>query len=155
MVGSESSYTISITSSVGVITFAINGVIGNSSLPNNMRLLVVNSTTFSLLWMPLDHYENFVLDVISHVLIGEIPTAYSLFRPQIHLCNCQNGGTCTTDGVLQYDDNFILLRCICSTGRIISTYIYIYTTVNPYMAASDNRFSAIPKVFWSIRLLYL
>ena len=116
-VGSESNYTFSITSGVGIITFALNETIGSDSLLSNIRLLEVNSTTLSLLWTPLHRYENFVLDVISHVVIENISTAYSLFRPQIQLCDCQNGGTCTSDGVLQYDDTFILLQCLCLTGR--------------------------------------
>ena len=75
-----------------------------------------NSTVVSLLWTPLHHDESFTLDVISFQIVGNMHTAYSLFRPQVQLCDCQNGGTCTTDGVLQYDDNFILLQCICLAG---------------------------------------
>ena len=119
MVGSESNYTFSITSDheVGIVTFAFNRVIGSNSLPSTMRLLQVNSTTLSLLWTPLHYNEAFVLDVISYAVIGDTPTAYSLFRPQVQLCNCQNGGMCTTNGVLQYDDSFILLQCTCLPGR--------------------------------------
>ena len=117
VVGSESDYTISITSDTGIVDVAINGSIGSNSLPDNMRISQVNSTAVSLLWTPLHHDESFILDVISYALIENEPTAYSLFRPQVQLCDCQNGGICTTDGVLQYDDNFILLQCICLSGR--------------------------------------
>jgi len=116
MVGSESNYTVSIISDVGNINFAFNGTVGIDSFPSNVRLSQVNSTTVSLLWTPLHHNEFFVLDVISFLVIENRPTAYSLLRPQVQLCNCQNGGTCTTDGVLQYDANFILLQCVCLTG---------------------------------------
>ena len=115
-VGKESNYIASITSSVGFITFALNGTIGSDSLPSNMRS-EINSTTLSLLWTPLHRNENFVLYVISYVEVEDTPTAYSLFRPQIQLCDCQNGGECTTDGVLQFDQSYILLQCLCLTGR--------------------------------------
>ena len=82
-----------------------------------MRISEVNSTAVSLLWTPLHQYESFILDVISSQIVGNMNTAYSMFRPQVQLCDCQNGGTCTTDGVLQYDDDFILLQCICLVGR--------------------------------------
>ena len=82
-----------------------------------MRVSPINSTTVSLMWTPSNRDESFVLDVISLQIVGNMHTAYSMFRPQVQLCDCQNGGTCTTDGVLQYDDNFILLQCICLAGR--------------------------------------
>lgn len=71
----------------------------------------------SLLWTPLNRDESFILDVISFEIVGNMYTTNSLFTPQVQLCDCQNGGTCTTDGVLQYDNDFILLQCICLAGR--------------------------------------
>ena len=124
MVGSESNYTFSVISSTGIaaVAIAINETVRNTndSLPSNMKLVQVNSTTLSLLWTPLHRYETFTLDLIRFVLLGNsepIALSRSLITPQIQLCDCQNGGTCTTDGVLQYDQNFILLQCLCLTGR--------------------------------------
>ena len=119
MVGSKSNYTFSLVSDVGFLTFAFNGVIGSSALPSSIDITVsqVNSTTLSLSWIPIHHTESFQFDVITYRLVRSMPNAYSLFRPQVQLCNCKNGGTCTTDGVLQYDNSFVLLQCICLAGK--------------------------------------
>lgn len=117
IVGSESNYTISITSATGFATFAFNGMTGSNSFPSNMRILQVNFNSLALFWTPLHRDETFVLDVISYAVIGNA-AAFSLFRPQVQLCDCQNGEKCTNNGVLQYDDDFILLQCICLPGRM-------------------------------------
>ena len=81
-----------------------------------MRKIQVDPSTVSLLWTPLND-EMFLLNVCGFMLYGDHLTAWSVFRPQIQLCNCQNGGTCTTDGVLQHDSSFVLLQCLCSPGK--------------------------------------
>ena len=83
-----------------------------NNLPNNIRI-----EDNSLLWTPLNYSETFLLFVFGFAIYNDQVTAWSLFRPQVHLCNCQNGGTCTTDGVLQYDDFFVLLECLCTPGN--------------------------------------
>jgi len=83
-----------------------------NNLPNNIRI-----EDDSLLWTPLNYSETFLLLVFGFIIYNDQQTAWSLFRPQVHLCNCQNGGTCTTDGVLQYDDFFVSLECLCTPGK--------------------------------------
>ena len=57
----------------------------------------VGFDTAVILWTPLSYNETFVLDVYGFMEHRGQPTAWSVFKPQIQLCNCQNGGTCTTE----------------------------------------------------------
>ncbi len=45
--------------------------------------------------------------------------ATTLFIPTVEVCACENGGTCTRNGLLT-NNATILLNCQCSNGKILS-----------------------------------
>jgi len=115
-VGTESNYTVFTTISTQLIAFAIylNGVFQTSPFPDNLRSVRTDFSTYSVLWTPSNSSERLQLHVFGYTIYNGETTAWSLFQPQVQLCNCQNGGTCTTS---QYDYPFVLLECLCTPGK--------------------------------------
>ena len=142
--GIESNYTVSRISVTGQFNFTINGV---SSFPDNVRLMRVGFDTAVILWTPLSYNETFVLDVYGFMEHRGQPTAWSVFTPQIQLCNCQNGGTCTTDGVLQYESSFVIVQCLCTPGNYwccVSDSIGIATRKLSYKLSHSTKETLAP-----------
>ena len=45
--------------------------------------------------------------------------ASSLLNPQVYVCACENGN-CTLEGVLNRNDDPLIMNCICPEGTLVS-----------------------------------
>ena len=50
----------------------------------------------------------------------------SLFKPVVQLCACENGGNCTTDGLLDIDYRSVVLNCDVLEVRSMHVYRCTY-----------------------------
>ena len=81
-------------------------------LPANATLLQIDSTTYTFTWRLSDpnHVSN--LTFYASDSFGVV----GVLSPEIVVCACQNGGNCTTEGVLSAQNNVMIMNCICPSG---------------------------------------
>eukprot|EP00731_Ephydatia_muelleri_P017659 Em0010g757a len=98
------------TSTVSVYSFTVNAtnkfiitVIGNlqGNLTNRNGLY-----SFSII------YSNTTAATISFLANDTLGSA-AMLTPQLQICTCKNGGTCTQDGILNVEQNPLTLNCQC------------------------------------------
>ena len=83
-----------------------------SELLANATLLQVNSTTYNFTWSLSD--PNHVSNLTFYA--SDSSGAVGVLSPEIVVCACQNGGNCTTEGVLSAQNNVLIMNCICPSG---------------------------------------
>ena len=49
--------------------------------------------------------------------------AVSVHSVQVQLCACENGGNCTTDGLLTITGDTLVLACNCPEGNSVNNFI--------------------------------
>ena len=102
------------TSVASVYYFTVNtinqftiSVIGN--LPGNLAKIGGGLYSFST------NYSNITNATVTFLINDTLGSA-SMLAPQLQICACINGGTCTMDGILNVNQNPLLLNCQCSQG---------------------------------------
>ena len=83
-------------------------------LPDNATLSqsTEDSTEFVFKWFPRE--------IINISLIFEAEDnfeAMSIHNVQVQVCACENGGNCTTEGLLSVTGSTLVLNCQCPEGR--------------------------------------
>ena len=81
-------------------------------LPANATFLQVDSTTYTFTWRLTD--PNYVSNLTFYA--SDSSGAVGVLSPEIVVCACQNGGNCTTEGVLSAQNNVLIMNCICPSG---------------------------------------
>ena len=112
-VGEESVYTFTVTSDSQNITVIILHE-GEETLPSDVQLNNPDGDTYTITWTPSDNTS--VLNLTIVAMDPSLQSISSFFDPVVQLCTCENGGNCTTDGLLANDFSFVVLNCQCPEG---------------------------------------
>ena len=108
-VGTENIYIFSVQDNDDNFTVTIEG-----EVPDIGQLVDNGEGMYTFRWM-----------------LSSIPTSNVTFRaedslsaivflsPQLHVCSCFNGGTCTLDGVVSSDSLIIIMTCLCTEGTLV------------------------------------
>ena len=81
-------------------------------LPANATLLQVNSTTYNFTWRLTNPNHASNLTFYASDSFGVV----GVLSPEIVVCACQNGGNCTSEGMLSAQNNVLIMNCICPSG---------------------------------------
>ena len=115
-VGEESVYTFTVTSdSQNIIVIILHE--GEETLPSGVQLNNSDGDSYTITWAPSDNTS--VLNLTIVAMDPNFENISSFFNPVVQLCACENGGNCTTDGLLDTDFSFIILNCECPQGQLI------------------------------------
>ena len=110
-VGEESVYTFTASSDSENINVIILHE-GEETLPSGVQMNNLNGSNYTITWTPADNTS-----VLNLTIVAVDPeNISSIFDPVVQLCACENGGSCTTDGLLASDFSFIILNCECPEG---------------------------------------
>ena len=112
-VGEESVYTFTVSSDSQNINVIILHE-GEETLPSGVQLNNPDSDSYTITWTPADNIALLNLTIVAADL--NMKNISSVFTPVVQLCACENGGICTTDGLLINDFSFIVLNCECPEG---------------------------------------
>jgi len=136
-VGEESVYTFTVTSDSDNINVMVLQNEGEDMLPDGVALSN-DISVYNITWTA----DNST--VLNLTIVATDPSnqnVSSMFTPTIQLCACQNGGNCTTDGLLNTDLTFVVLNCNCPAGMcriilcvllevcILGTYQVVFSSV--------------------------
>ena len=119
-VGEESVYTFTVSSDSQNINVIILHE-GEETLPSGVQLNNSDGDSYTITWTPADNTS--VLNLTIVAVDPNLENISSIFNPVVQLCACENGGNCTTDGLLANDFSFVILNCMCPEGT--SMYICI------------------------------
>ena len=112
-VGEESVYTFTVTSdSQNIIVIILHE--GEETLPSGVQLNNSDGDSYTITWTPSDNTS--VLNLTIVATDQTFQNISSIFNPVVQLCACENGGNCTTDGLLDTDFRFVVLNCECLGG---------------------------------------
>ena len=112
-VGEESVYTFTVTSdSQNIIVIILHE--GEETLPSGVQLNNPDGDSYTITWIPSDNTS--VLNLTIVAMDPSLENITSFFNPVVQLCACENGGNCTTDGLLTNDFSFVVLNCECPEG---------------------------------------
>ena len=120
-VGEESVYTFTVSSDSQTINVIILHE-GEETLPSGVQLNNPDGDSYTITWTPADNTS--VLNLTIVAVDPNLENISSIFNPFVQLCACENGGNCTTDGLLANDFSFVILNCVCPEG----TSMYVYST---------------------------
>ncbi len=111
----EIEVTINVTDT-NLVSFNItNGVLPGSSLirdPDDVSI-------YTFTWTPAQFMEN---RTIVFTAVDDM-NANTVYEPIIEICSCLNGGTCTSEGLLNQMANPLTLNCICLDGMYVCMYV--------------------------------
>lgn len=110
-IGERSYYTFNVTDDHNNFTLAVEG-----GLPNNASLQI-DGSLYTLTWtlsLPFDQISNFNKTI--QIIAKDELNATALLSPQIQICTCGEGGSCTSEGLLNVSTNPLILNCDCSPG---------------------------------------
>ena len=120
-VGEESIYTFTISSDSENINVIILHE-GEETLPSGVQLNNPDGDSWTITWTPADSASVLNLTIVAMDL--NMNNISSIFNPIVQLCACENGGNCTTDGLLANDFSFIILNCNCQEGTYsVASYV--------------------------------
>ena len=112
-VGKESVYPFTVSSdSQNIIVIILHE--GEETLPSGVQLNNPDGDSYTITWTPDDNTSVLNLTIVAVDL--DMKNISSMFNPVVQLCACENGGNCTTVGLLTNDFNFIVLNCECPEG---------------------------------------
>ena len=123
-VGEDSVYTFTVSSDSQNVNVIILHE-GEEALPSGVLLNNPDGDSYTITWTPADNTS--VLNLTIVALDPNLENISSIFNPFVQLCACENGGNCTTDGLLGSDFSFVILNCVCPEGT--STYIQYLTNM--------------------------
>ena len=112
-VGEESVYTFTVSSDSQNINVIILHE-GEETLPSGVQLNNPDGDSYTITWTPADNTALLNITIVAADL--NMKNISSIFNPVVQLCACENGGNCTTDGLLINDFSFIVLNCECLEG---------------------------------------
>ena len=112
-VGEESVYTFTVSSDSENINVIILHE-GEETLPSGVQLNNSDGDSWTITWTPVDNTAVLNLTIIA--VDVDMNNISSFFNPVVQLCACDNGGNCTTDGLLDIDYSFVVLNCECPEG---------------------------------------
>ena len=112
-VGEESVYTFTVSSDSQNINVIILHE-GEETLPSGVQLNNPDNDSYTITWTPADNTS--VLNLTIVAMDPNLENISSFFNPVVQLCACENGGNCTSDGLLANDFSFIILNCECPEG---------------------------------------
>ena len=118
-VGEESVYTFTVSSESQNISVIILHE-GEETLLSGVQLNGPDGDIYSITWTPADNTS--VLNLTIVAMDPNLENISSFFNPVVQLCACENGGNCTTDGLLANDFSFIILNCECPEGKLLVSY---------------------------------
>ncbi|XP_065884099.1 mucin-like protein isoform X2 [Dysidea avara] len=111
-VGEDSVYTFTVTSDSDNINVMVLHD-GEDMLPDSVMMNDLDGDSYSITWTA-DNSTVLNLTIVANDPSKE--NISSLFIPTVHLCACENGGNCTTSGLLNIDTTFVVLNCECPAG---------------------------------------
>ena len=115
-VGEESVYTFTVSSDSENINVIILHE-GEETLPSGVQLNNPDGGNWTITWTPADNTSVLNMTIVAVDL--SVNNISSIFNPVVQLCACENGGNCTTDGLLDIDYSFVVLNCKCPEGIIV------------------------------------
>ena len=113
-VGKESVYTFTVSSDSENINVIILHE-GEETLPSGVQLNNPDGDSWTITWTPADNTSVLNMTIVAVDL--NMNDISSIFNPVVQLCACENGGNCTTDGLLDIDYSFVVLNCECPEGK--------------------------------------
>ena len=120
-VGEESVYTFTVSSDSENINVIILHE-GEETLPSGVQLNNPDGDSWTITWTPADNTSVLNMTIVAMDL--NMNNISSIFNPVVQLCACENGGNCTTDGLLANDFSFIILNCNCQEGTYsVASYV--------------------------------
>lgn len=102
-VGEESVYVFNVTDEGDTFNVTFIG-----EFPVGSTLDRDSSTLYTFRWT-LESPENATLEFSAVDSLG----AGAMLSPRVEICGCENGGTCTFDGIQNLDSSSIVLNCEC------------------------------------------
>ena len=66
------------------------------------------------------NYTNTTANATVAFLAKNMRGSASMLAPQLQICACINGGMCTQDGILNVNQNPLLLNCKCLQSKLCS-----------------------------------
>ena len=117
-VGNESVYTFTVISDSdhSINVTVLHG--GEDTLPDGVVFNDLDGDSYSITWSA-DNSTVLNLTIVANDPSNE--NVSSMFIPTVHLCACENGGNCTTNGLLNTDFTFVVLNCECPEGKCTGT----------------------------------
>ena len=113
-VGEESVYTFTVSSdSQNIIVIILHE--GEETLPSGVQLNNLDGDSYTITWTPDNNANMLNLTIVA--MDPNNDNISSFFDPVVQLCACENGGNCTTNGLLANDFSFIVLNCECPEGK--------------------------------------
>ena len=112
-VGEESVYTFTVSSDSQNINVIILHE-GEETLPSGVLLNNPDGDSYTITWTPADNTS--VLNLTIVAVDPNLENISSTLNPFVQLCACENGGNCTTDGLLDIHYRFVVLYCECPEG---------------------------------------
>ena len=95
---------------------------GEDMLPDGVVVNDLDGDSYSITWTA-DNSTVLNLTIVANDPSNE--NVSSMFIPTVQLCACENGGNCTTNGLLNTDFSFVVLNCVCPAGTLLCYCSYI------------------------------
>ena len=128
-VGEESVYTFTVSSdSQNIIVIILHE--GEEMLPSGVQLSNPDGDSYTITWTPNNNTNVLNLTIVAMDPNNE--NISSFFDPVVQLCACENGGNCTTNGLLANDFSFIVLNCECPEGKLNYRIVFVYLNFDKY-----------------------
>jgi len=89
----------------------LNGPVQGGSLTRDDN----DISLYTFTWIPAPPFNRTIIFLATDDL-----NANFRYEPIIEICQCENGGNCTLNGILDRTANPIDLNCICSEGEYTS-----------------------------------
>ena len=94
---------------------------GEKTLPSGVQLNNPDGNSWTITWTSANNTSVLSLTLVAMDINFE--NISSFFNPVVQLCACENGGNCTTDGLLDIDYSFVILNYECPGGLDTHTHL--------------------------------